>query len=87
MNSAAANRRRLNKMRLSEVGKGSGASRRGADPDKVQPKGNPTFGRKDGYDPTKTTSFKKEVRRRMKETGKKYTEVRREMMAERGIEE
>ena len=87
MNTAAQNRRRLNEMRHKEVGKGSGASRRGADPDKVQPKGNPIFGRKDGYDPTKTSGFKKEVRRRMKETGKKYTEVRREMMEERGIEE
>jgi hypothetical protein len=85
VNTPAQNRRRLAQIRTEES-RGQG-NKRGADPDKVQPKGNPTFGRKDGYDPTKTTSFKKEVRRRMKASGRKYSQVRRELMKERGIEE
>ena len=50
MNTPADNRRRLNQMRMQESG-GSG-QKRGDDPEKKKrrARGNPTFGRKDGYD-------------------------------------
>lgn len=85
MNTPAQNKRMITTMRNNESN--GGGNKRGADPDKVQPKGNPSFGRKDGYDPTKTTSFKKEVKRRMRANGTKYTTERRKLMKERGIKE